>query len=86
MFRQRPKNILFPEAKKRNVGIIARVPLASGLLSGKFTKAHVFSHQVTIGLNMGGVNLFLMTLTGTAYVAKCSAVLIIRMDLQPLRK
>ena len=37
MFRQRPKNILLPEAKKRNVGIIARVPLASGLLSGKYT-------------------------------------------------
>lgn len=38
MFRQRPKSILFAEAKKRNVGIIARVPLASGLLSGKYTK------------------------------------------------
>lgn len=37
MLRQRPENILFPEAIKRNVGIIARVPLASGLLSGKLT-------------------------------------------------
>jgi aryl-alcohol dehydrogenase-like predicted oxidoreductase len=36
MFRERPKDILLPEAKKRNVGIIARVPLASGLLSGKY--------------------------------------------------
>lgn len=42
MFRQRPENILLPEAKKRNVGIIARVPLASGLLSGKFDKNTTF--------------------------------------------
>lgn len=42
MVRQRPENIFFPEAKKRNVGIIARVPLASGLLSGKIHKDTVF--------------------------------------------
>jgi aryl-alcohol dehydrogenase-like predicted oxidoreductase len=38
MFRQRPAELFFREAKKRNVGIIVRVPLASGLLAGKFTK------------------------------------------------
>lgn len=38
MFRQRPAELFFGEAKKRNVGIIVRVPLASGLLAGKFTK------------------------------------------------
>ncbi|MCX7820219.1 MAG: aldo/keto reductase [Brevinematales bacterium] len=38
MFRQRPAELFFKEAKKKNVGIIVRVPLASGLLSGKFTK------------------------------------------------
>ena len=37
MFRQRPADLFFKEAKKKNVGIIVRVPLASGLLSGKFT-------------------------------------------------
>lgn len=37
MFRQRPSTLFFKEAKKKNVGIIVRVPLASGLLSGKFT-------------------------------------------------
>lgn len=37
MFRQRPAALFFQEAKKKNVGIIVRVPLASGLLSGKFT-------------------------------------------------
>ncbi len=37
MFRQRPAEDFFAEAKKKNVGIIARVPLASGLLTGKFS-------------------------------------------------
>jgi len=37
MFRQRPAERLFEAAKQRRVGIIARVPLASGLLTGKFT-------------------------------------------------
>jgi len=38
MFRQRPGELLFPRAKEKDVGIIVRVPLASGLLTGKFTK------------------------------------------------
>ncbi len=38
MFRQRPAELFFKEAKKKNVGIIVRVPLASGLLTGKFSK------------------------------------------------
>lgn len=37
MFRHRPSELFFSEAKKRKVGILARVPLASGLLSGKLT-------------------------------------------------
>ncbi|MBK7106497.1 MAG: aldo/keto reductase [Ignavibacteriae bacterium] len=35
MFRQRPSELFFDQAKKKNVGILARVPLASGLLTGK---------------------------------------------------
>ena len=38
IFRQRPHEYLFEKAKEKNVGIIVRVPLASGLLTGKFTK------------------------------------------------
>jgi aryl-alcohol dehydrogenase-like predicted oxidoreductase len=38
MFRHRPSELFFQEAKKKNIGVIARVPLASGLLSGKFNK------------------------------------------------
>lgn len=36
VFRQRPNELFFQLAKKNNIGIIARVPLASGLLSGKY--------------------------------------------------
>ena len=35
MFRQRPAELFFQEAKRRKVGVIVRVPLASGLLTGK---------------------------------------------------
>lgn len=42
MFRQRPAKDLFAAAAKNNVGIIARVPLASGLLSGRFSRTTTF--------------------------------------------
>lgn len=35
MFRLKPAEAFFPEAKARRVGVLARVPLASGLLTGK---------------------------------------------------
>ncbi len=35
IFRQRPAELFFEQAKKRKVGILARVPLASGMLTGK---------------------------------------------------
>lgn len=34
-FRQRPAEVFFPRAKQKKVGILARVPLASGMLTGK---------------------------------------------------
>lgn len=37
MFRLKPADLFFKLAKAQNVGILARVPLASGLLSGKYT-------------------------------------------------
>jgi aryl-alcohol dehydrogenase-like predicted oxidoreductase len=42
IFRQRPDERLFKQAKEKNVGIIVRVPLASGLLTGKFTNSTQF--------------------------------------------
>lgn len=43
IFRQRPAELLFREAKARKVAIIARVPLASGLLTGKLTRNSQFA-------------------------------------------
>ncbi|SDZ22835.1 Predicted oxidoreductase [Evansella caseinilytica] len=43
IFRQKPLEQLFPQAKEKGVGILARVPLASGLLTGKFTTASSFA-------------------------------------------
>lgn len=42
MFRPKPAETLFPAAKAHNVGILARVPLASGLLTGRCTAQTVF--------------------------------------------
>ena len=42
MFRHRPAELFFPEAKRRRAGILARVPLASGLLSGRMTRDSTF--------------------------------------------
>ena len=41
-FRQRPAELFFAEAKRRQVGILARVPLASGLLTGKLREDSQF--------------------------------------------
>ena len=43
IFRQRPAELFFNEAKRRKVGILARVPLASGLLTGKITPMTQFA-------------------------------------------
>jgi aryl-alcohol dehydrogenase-like predicted oxidoreductase len=43
MFRQRPSELFFKEAQKKDVGIIVRVPLASGMLTGKYHKDMTFT-------------------------------------------
>lgn len=43
MFRQRPAELFFKQAQKRQVGILARVPLASGLLTGKLKSTTTFA-------------------------------------------
>ena len=43
IFRQRPAELFFAEAQRRKVGILARVPLASGMLSGKISAASTFA-------------------------------------------
>jgi aryl-alcohol dehydrogenase-like predicted oxidoreductase len=42
-FRQRPAALFLREAASRGVGVIARVPLASGLLSGRYTRETSFA-------------------------------------------
>ncbi|MGA1979120.1 MAG: aldo/keto reductase [Sedimentisphaerales bacterium] len=43
MFRHRPSELLFEQAKKRKVGILARLPLASGMLTGKLKPDTTFA-------------------------------------------
>ncbi len=42
IFRQRPADLFFDQALKRRVGILARVPLSSGMLTGKFSAKSTF--------------------------------------------
>lgn len=53
-FRQRPAELFFREAKARDVGIIVRVPLASGLLSGKMSRRSTFAADDHRSYNRGG--------------------------------
>lgn len=43
IFRQRPAELFFKRAKEKQVAILARVPLASGLLTGKMTRQTTFA-------------------------------------------
>ncbi len=45
MFRLKPAEELLPKAKAAGVGIIARVPLASGLLTGRYSQATTFGEK-----------------------------------------
>jgi aryl-alcohol dehydrogenase-like predicted oxidoreductase len=54
IFRQKPSEIFFKEAAKKNVAIIARVPLASGMLTGKMTKDSMFPKNDHRNYNING--------------------------------
>ncbi|MFV5685285.1 aldo/keto reductase [Flavobacterium sp. GB2R13] len=54
LFRQRPSELFFKEALKRDIGIIGRVPLASGLLTGKFNAQTTFDIQDHRNFNRNG--------------------------------
>jgi len=43
LFRQRPAEVFLPAAQAAQVGVLARLPLSSGMLSGKFTRDSRFS-------------------------------------------
>jgi aryl-alcohol dehydrogenase-like predicted oxidoreductase len=54
MFRHKPAEQFFEEAARKNVGIIVRVPLASGLLTGLYTKTTKFGTQDHRNFNRDG--------------------------------
>ncbi len=54
MFRQRPGELFFREAAARNIGVIVRVPLASGLLTGKFGEKTAFAKDDHRNFNRNG--------------------------------
>ena len=54
LFRQKPIHTIFAEAKQKRVGIIVRLPLASGLLSGKMTKTQKFPQNDHRNYNRDG--------------------------------
>jgi aryl-alcohol dehydrogenase-like predicted oxidoreductase len=56
LFRQRPAGLFFKEAARRGVGIIVRVPLASGLLTGKYTHETTFAPDDHRNFNRTGAS------------------------------
>ncbi|PEJ58629.1 aldo/keto reductase [Bacillus sp. AFS002410] len=54
IFRQKPLADLLPEAYKKGVGILVRLPLASGLLSSKYTVDHIFEEDDHRNFNENG--------------------------------
>jgi len=54
VFRQRPAELLFPRAAERKVGILARLPLSSGMLTGKMSSATRFQQDDHRAFNREG--------------------------------
>ena len=54
IFRQRPASLFFTEAQKRGVAVIVRVPLASGVLTGKMTADTTFAADDHRAFNRNG--------------------------------
>ena len=54
IFRQKPIEALFEKAKEKNVALIVRLPLASGLLAGKITKETTFAENDHRNFNRDG--------------------------------
>lgn len=79
MFRLRPAALFFQEAIRRKVGILARVPLASGLLTGKITPQTSFTPDDHRNFNINGQAFDVgETFSGVDYEKALQAVDIIR--------
>ena len=53
-FRHRPADVFFPLAKRRQIGILARVPLSSGMLTGKMRRDSQFADDDHRNFNRHG--------------------------------
>jgi len=79
IFRQRPAELFFREAKTRNVAVIARVPLASGLLTGKLGRDSRFAPDDHRNFNRHGEAFDIgETFSGVPYEVALEAVDAIR--------
>ena len=74
-FRHRPSELFFEQAIKRRVGILARVPLASGMLTGKLRRDSSFEEGDHRNFNRHGEKFDVgETFSGVDYEAALSAV------------
>jgi aryl-alcohol dehydrogenase-like predicted oxidoreductase len=83
IFRQRPTELFFPECIKRKVGILARVPLASGLLTGKLSGTTQYAKDDHRGFNRLG-EAFDMGETFSGLGANLDAAFVAVEELKPL--
>jgi aryl-alcohol dehydrogenase-like predicted oxidoreductase len=75
VFRQRPRDEFFAEAQRRRVGILARLPLSSGMLTGKLTPASTFAPDDHRAFNREGAAFDKgETFSGLAYETGLTAV------------
>lgn len=75
IFRQRPAQLFFEEAKKADIAVICRLPLASGLLTGKMTRATTFDEKDHRSFNRQGQSFDRgETFSGLDYEAALDAV------------
>ena len=75
MFRQRPAELFFEQVNKRDIGVIARVPLASGLLTGQYTAATTFGADDHRNFNRDGAKFDRgETFSGVDYASGLAAV------------
>jgi aryl-alcohol dehydrogenase-like predicted oxidoreductase len=74
-FRQRPAGLFFEQALKKRVGILARVPLASGMLTGKMTRDSQFAADDHRNFNRHGESFDVgETFSGVDYETALAAV------------
>lgn len=84
LFRQRPAELFFPEATRRRIGVLARLPLSSGMLTGKMTAESKFAADDHRSFNRRGESFDRgETFSGVDYDQQLEAVEEVRALLPP---